>query len=187
MAGPHEIALLEEKIKEAMRQYDMFFLGVQKQEPLKLREEIKQIILRMHADYIPTTTLKFKFKALVDRFNIYQQYWDRVLREREEGRSKRFYERYEVPEQPSSKKKVVLLEREKDGSFKEESLWKVYSSFIELKNLLNEPVDNISFEKLSRSVEKKASELINKFRCSSVEAKILEEDKKVKIKLIPKP
>ncbi len=187
MAGPQDITFLEERIKEAKRQYDMFFLGIQKVEPYKLREEIRQMILKMHADHLPTYPLKFKFKALVDRFNMYQQYWDRMLRKIEEGDAKRYHQKHEEMESPSRRERVVLLERKEDGSFKEESLWKVYSCYMEIKNLLNEPPENISFEKLSRSVEKKAFDLINRSRCSSVEVKIVEEEKSVKIKLIPRP
>ena len=80
---------LERKINQLKIQYDQFFSGAIRQAPVKLREEINQTVRQCVGQRLGNATLKFRLQGLISRFNSYTRYWDRVLREMEEGRSPR--------------------------------------------------------------------------------------------------
>ncbi len=65
--------------------YEMYFLGIEKIEPQVARKEVQRTMLAMQQLNIRNTGLRFKFNALLQKWNIYQTYWGRTVREIENG------------------------------------------------------------------------------------------------------
>src|SRR5678816_2781399 len=65
--------------------YEMYFLGIEKLEPLVARKEVQRTMLALQQQNIRNTGLRFKLNALVQKWNIYQTYWGRTVREMENG------------------------------------------------------------------------------------------------------
>ncbi|WP_298037372.1 MXAN_5187 C-terminal domain-containing protein [uncultured Desulfuromonas sp.] len=66
--------------------YDQYFNGVEKREPMKDRETLAKRLRRFANRRIMQTDLRFKYQNLATRYHSYAGYWDRILRQMDEGR-----------------------------------------------------------------------------------------------------
>jgi hypothetical protein len=85
MESSDEISLLEAKLNELKVAYDKYFAGVDRLEPARLREEVQRMVRRAGTLYISNTGLKFKRDSIVAQFNTHTQYWNRILKQIEDG------------------------------------------------------------------------------------------------------
>jgi len=67
----------------------MYFLGVEKREPNRWREETRKKVLRIKEKFTRNTGLRFRIQSLHARFISYERLWMRSAREREEGTYRR--------------------------------------------------------------------------------------------------
>lgn len=65
--------------------YDKYFLGMEKLEPSKERAEIQKINLELGGRFIRNTGAKFRRDSLKNKFLSYCRYWDRILKQIEDG------------------------------------------------------------------------------------------------------
>ncbi len=80
-----ECEALEEELEELKVRYEQYFLGVEKREPARMREELKKKVLRIKSAFTRNTGLKFRLQSLYARFLSYERLWGRSVREKEEG------------------------------------------------------------------------------------------------------
>jgi hypothetical protein len=80
-----ECAALETELEELRVQYEMYFLGVEKREPNRVREELKKRVLRIKEAFTRNAALRFRLQSLHARFLSYERMWLRSSREKEEG------------------------------------------------------------------------------------------------------
>jgi hypothetical protein len=84
-----DLQLLDVKLKQLRNEYEQYFLGSRRREPMLLRGEVQKIIVYYANVPIRNTANRFKFNNLRARYFALRRYWDRVLREIEEGRYER--------------------------------------------------------------------------------------------------
>ena len=65
--------------------YEQYFMGIEKIEPQVARKDIQRNMLALQQQYIRNTGLRFKFNTMLQKWNIYTTYWNRILREIENG------------------------------------------------------------------------------------------------------
>jgi hypothetical protein len=82
-----QIAILERALKEHIRKWDMFFSGVQKVPPQTEKDRIARRLRLLTEETINRRADQFRIEQLQHRFMTYSQNWERMLREREEGRT----------------------------------------------------------------------------------------------------
>jgi hypothetical protein len=76
---------LANKIERLKTLYEQYFMGIEKMEPQVSRKEVTRVMLTLQQQYIRNTALRFKFNTMLQKWNIYVTYWNRVLREIENG------------------------------------------------------------------------------------------------------
>lgn len=76
---------LSVKVERVKVLYEQYFMGIEKIEPLVARKDITRTMLMLQQQYIRNTGLRFKFNTLLQKWNIYITYWNRILREIEAG------------------------------------------------------------------------------------------------------
>ena len=76
---------LEEELEELKAKYEMYFLGVERLEPVHRREDVKKKVSRIKAAFTRNTGLRFRLQTLYARYLSYERLWLRSAREREEG------------------------------------------------------------------------------------------------------
>ncbi len=82
-----EIAYLDRVLQEHIRKWDRFFAGVEKVPPQIERERLGQRIRMLSEQTMNRRADHFRVEQLQHRFQTYSMNWERMLREREEGRS----------------------------------------------------------------------------------------------------
>jgi len=80
---------LEARIEKLKIAYEQYFMGIERFEPAKERQELTRIVRRLQTASTSNTAIKFRLNSLNQRFLSYQNYWNRVLREIEAGTYKR--------------------------------------------------------------------------------------------------
>jgi len=82
-----EIAYLDRVLQEHIRKWERFFAGVEKVPPQIEKERLSQRIRMLSEQTINRRADHFRLEQLQYRFQTYSINWERMLREREEGRS----------------------------------------------------------------------------------------------------
>ena len=82
-----KIAIVERALQEHIRKWERFFSGVEKVPPQIERERINNRIRQLSEQTVNRRAEQFRIEQLQHRFQTYSMNWERMLREREEGRS----------------------------------------------------------------------------------------------------
>src|SRR3990172_1463391 len=80
-----EVDRLADELEKLRLAFEQYFLGLDKHEPVKLRETVVSLIRKYSGANIKNARTKFKYQQTVARYNTYTTYWDRVLRQIEDG------------------------------------------------------------------------------------------------------
>lgn len=174
---------LSRKLDELKLLYDQYFIGLERTEPLKLREEVKELIKTLSNTYIKSTAQKFKLKALINRHASYSKLWDRILREIEEGKYKRDIFRMKVKDWQSDKRGKDKEKKPKAGK---DPIDILYERYLDSRKKTRESVNNISKEAFSKTVTAQMKQIKTKFKCKTVTFKIIVDNGKTKLKALPK-
>jgi hypothetical protein len=84
-----ELEELEYRLERLRSLYEQYFLGIEKLEPTIPRKDVERRIYALRKVKLRNTAKKFKFQVLIQRYNTFQQYWNRICREIEAGTFKR--------------------------------------------------------------------------------------------------
>src|SRR5262245_52292178 len=60
-------------------------MGIERLEPMILRKDVDRRLWALRREQIRNTGLRFKLETTIQRYNTYQQYWQRIVREIENG------------------------------------------------------------------------------------------------------
>lgn len=84
-----EVESLEKDMDEIKATYELYFMGVEKVEPIPQRDLIKSTLRRWQEAKPKNTALKFKIQQLKARMVSLENYWERINRQKEAGTYKR--------------------------------------------------------------------------------------------------
>ena len=80
---------LEEDLERLKARFELYFLGIERREPAREREEMKRRVARLKGEFTRNTGLRFRIETLHARFLSYERMWMRSAREKEEGTYRR--------------------------------------------------------------------------------------------------
>jgi hypothetical protein len=84
-----QIGELEIALDRLRSLYDQYFVGLEKIVPAVLRKDVDRRFYLLRREQIRNTALRFRFQMVLQRYNTYQTYWQRICREIENGTYKR--------------------------------------------------------------------------------------------------
>jgi hypothetical protein len=76
---------LETRLERLRALYEQYFLGIEKMPPAVVRADVERRIWTLRREQIHNTAKRFRLQTIVQRFNTFQQYWQRICREIENG------------------------------------------------------------------------------------------------------
>src|SRR6266702_253180 len=82
-------AKIEEEVEGLKARYEMYFLGLERREPVRDRNELKRQVAKLKGEFVRNTGLRFRIQTLHARFLSYERMWQRSAREKEEGTYRR--------------------------------------------------------------------------------------------------
>jgi hypothetical protein len=181
MAIPEDLALLEQQLGALIIRYEQYFSGLEKREPLKLFEEVSNLVRRYANVTINNTMYKHKYNMLTARFNTYREHWNRILRQIEEGKYSRDRFISDLHQkQKSVKKPKTSLDNPRPQQ--EVELDRVYNEFLEARRACNMPVDKLSREMVASTIDKSRPALAARLGTDDLAFRVVVEDGKPKIK-----
>ncbi|MFU8804639.1 MAG: MXAN_5187 C-terminal domain-containing protein [Bradymonadaceae bacterium] len=80
---------LEKRLNNLRVRYEQYFMGVDRMPPEQPRKDVVRMFFDLEQAFIRNTAQKFRLRSLVQRFNTYKNYWNRITRQIEEGTFKR--------------------------------------------------------------------------------------------------
>jgi len=173
------VKILENSIQRLKTQYDQYFLGVQKIPPEKLARDVAKEIRLLSTTSVTNTALKFRIQQVVSRYNTFLSYWQRNLRDVEEGRvSRRKGADADLAEMNGG---VIAISSPDTDKEQMDKLFRALDR--EYKRIGSETIPEMS--RIRRIVQKQTRDLKKKYGCAKVGYKVVSEEGKVKIKASP--
>jgi hypothetical protein len=80
---------IEESLELLRSRYDLYFLGIERREPARERDELKRSVARLKGEFTRNTGLRFRIETLHARFLSYERMWTRNSRQKEDGTYRR--------------------------------------------------------------------------------------------------
>ena len=80
---------LEEELEEIKVKYEMYFIGAERMEPSRRRDDLKRDIARTKGAFTRNAGIRFRIQALHARYLSYERLWLRSAREKEAGTYRR--------------------------------------------------------------------------------------------------
>ncbi len=173
-----ELDRLEARIAELRVQYEQYFLDVLPQPPLSLHRDVKILIRQLLKAPFKNSAIRFRLRMLIQRYQTYNTYWERVNKQREEGTYSRDVFKAEIRER-------ALLEAEKLARPKtnsEKGMEKLYQAYAEAFRKAGKGKPSINFEAFKKSVIKKANQLKTSHGVKKLHYKVIIKDGKVLLK-----
>jgi hypothetical protein len=194
MGIAEDLNLLDRKLADLKVQYEHYFLALARTEPLKLRAEVQGLIARWNGERITNTMHKFRYQALVGRFNSLITLWNRTVREIEEGTFKGDLFRVSLHEQERREKeerrsKLFAKTRgpgggEDAGATSRAGDDALYQELLAARAACGQKGE-MTRERFEKLLAGQRSEIGKRYDCSEVTFKVKVE--KGKVKLVAKP
>lgn len=80
---------LEMRVERLRSLYEQYFMGIEKIAPAVAHKDVARRIDILRHEQIRNTAKRFRLQMIIQRYNTFHQYWQRVLREIENGTYKR--------------------------------------------------------------------------------------------------
>jgi len=169
-----DVALRELKVK-----YDQFFAGALDRQPFELRAEVERIIDRIRKQPPQQYALRFRYNALVSRYNSFSELWGRTLRTMEEGDTRKasLADRFELREHLLAR----CVVRDPDGS--REDLERLHRRFVAARERRGKPA--IPLDKFLRGLDAQTRRLRARHGCDQIEVRLVESGDEVQIRARP--
>jgi hypothetical protein len=181
------IRKLEQDILKLKAAYDQHFAGIERMPPDQLANKVAREVRTLTSTVMTNTALRFRAQQAISRYNTYYQYWQRNLRELEEGRKPRRRvtpaaatpEATEVTEGTTAGVYEISTRNNADGEM--DRLFSALSR--EYQRLGNGKAPNM--EKVRSALEQQAQAIREKYGSEKVAFKVVNEGGKVTIKAGP--
>ncbi|MFY3743734.1 MXAN_5187 C-terminal domain-containing protein [Anaeromyxobacter sp. Red801] len=209
-----ETAKLEEELEALKARYEQYFLGTERREPARWRDEVRKKVLRLKGAFTRNTGLRFRIQSLHARYLSYERLWQRSVREREEGtyrrdllKARRHARDPEAAPAPGSgpaatpapaggtspavnapppPARTPAPPPAQPGAADEGRMRALYDAYIAAKRQCNEDVSRLSYDVVARSVAKQVPEVMARFKARSVDFRVEVKDGKAILKAIPR-
>ena len=173
-----ELDKLETKISELRVLYEQYFVDVIPQPPDKLRKEIVRSIRTLLKAPFKNSAVRFRLRQIVTRYQTYSTYWERVLKQREEGTYNRDVFKADMRERMAEEAKLGGSKK----SAAERSLKQLFDSYENALRRSGAQTDNINFDAFKKTLIKRAKDLKKQHGVKKLSYKVVVKDGKVTIK-----
>ena len=196
MGLKEDLDILDTKISKLKVDYEQYFAKILKREPTTLRDEIDRIILKYSNQSTTNTSLKFRYSTLTSKYTSYKQFWNRILRQIEEGTYSRGVFGAKLPETPVVANGVPQQrpeaappppprEAREEALINLDKFKSIYKQLIEARKTCKEPVEGMTYEKFTQALAQQTEKVKKDLQCKDIEYKVVVKDGKAKLTLIP--
>ncbi len=178
-----DLHVLDIRIKQLKRDYELYFCGTRNREPINLRRDVQKIINIWMNKRIQNTAARFRFNSLNARFFAFRQQWDRTLREIENGTYSRHVFKAELHEKERGLNVAKPVAGEKRSPEKADK--ETISAYMDTRMACGQNTQGLSEAKVRAFLDKQRETLKSKHGCSDVTFRVDVVDGKAKLKATP--
>ncbi len=178
------LAKLGNDVEDLKRDYEQYFMGMQRIPPEREFVRIQGIIRKLKNIYSSNTAVKFRLESLVAKFQSYARYWSRIMHEIEEGR----YVRDKFKADLRVGKAAGPGQAAKPSGDKkfDEDMDNLYKEYMMARIECNQTTEGLNKEKLKDSIKKSIPQLRQRYKGKDVKFRVVVEGGKAKLKAVPK-
>jgi hypothetical protein len=197
-----EVTQLDSDVDRLRTLYEQYFQGIERNEPVHQRDTIKHRLNVLHTANIKNTAIRFRVQQLVAKYNTYQNYWQRICKQIEEGTYARdlFKARMHARERERQKKTAGEApgdaERQappedrpaaaRPVGLSDDQVQAIYNAYVLAKRRCKEDAGNLSADGLGSTLRKQIPTIMKQYKCKSVEFKVVIKGGKAMLKAVPK-
>jgi hypothetical protein len=204
MALDDELESLNVRIRQLRVKFDLFFAGALPKPPLEARDLLDKEVKRIGTSREMKLAQRFLYNTLLNRWNIFAEFWNKKLQEREEGVRTPAVARRRAATQggnPPAPRNSPQADAARRGAAPEkklvaqaaihnavdasgEDLKAFYKSFLEARQETGSGRAP-TYEKFCQEIERQARTIREKTSCEKVDFLLYLEDNKVSLKAKP--
>ncbi|MCB0344055.1 MAG: hypothetical protein KDD66_03015 [Bdellovibrionales bacterium] len=173
-----EMDRLEIKIKELSILFEQHFLELLPFAPDKEHKELKAMIRQLMSAPFHNSQTRFRLRQVVQRYQTYNTYWTRVLKQKEDGTYSKDKFKAEVRE------KANLDDQLKDSkkSLAENGIQQLYNSYEQALKRTGANTGGMDFDDFKKKLVKRAKDLKKKHGSKKIHYKVVVKNGKAVIK-----
>lgn len=184
-----ELKTLAKDVERLRIMYQQYFLGMEKVPPEFQREQLEKRIRESKLNEARKGVYKFRFLSLLQRLRTLEVYWDRMVRDIEEGKIRRGVPRdlgrvHEDIEPLPRAGQTVTKEAIEEKAPSE--MLRLFQDYLEARKRIGQPIEGISFEAFVKTLEKQKEIHKQKLGVSDFTVEVVIKDGKVVLLLKPK-
>lgn len=146
---------LESRIAELKVLYEQHFVDILPQPPVDMQREVQALIRTLLRAPFKSSALRFRLRTLVQRYATYATYWERVLKQREEGSYRRDVYKAEMREKLSAMKRARTSSKTKS----EAPLRELFATYQDAMQRTGGATDQVTFDAFKKSLLEQARKL----------------------------
>lgn len=174
-----DLARLDTALRQLKVQYDMFFAGALKRQPLELRAEAEKIIRRYTNASIQKYAQRFHLSTLVGRYNSLAELWGKTLRTREEGE----WHAAAAPSEATEPQETLLARcRVQNPEQEAAQLRPLYERFVEARRTYAGETRDLPFDKFLRGIARQTRTLQERGECGEIELRLVVSEQRVELR-----
>ena len=173
-----ELERLERMIADLKVQYEQYFTGMMPLAPDKLHNDVKRKIRELLKAPLKNHSINFKLKTLEGRYGTFNNYWQRVLKQREEGTYNKDVFKANLREQNA----LEDAKQETETGKAEGGVQALFRSYREALEKSTGQKQELNFDAFKKSLVERAKEFKEKNKDKKVKFKVVVENGQVKVK-----
>ena len=173
-----ELVRLENMIEDLRIRYEQHFLGIITRPPTKQHDDLKRFIRQLLRSPFRSSAVNFKLKTLESRYQTYNNYWQRTLREREEGRYHRDVFKADLHE----KLRAEEAQQKTGSGAAERGLRDLFNTYRSALEQQTGKAQNVNFERFTKKLVQRSKDLKKQHGGKKVTFKVEVDNGKVKVR-----
>lgn len=172
-----DLGRLEGALSDLKQQYEQYFAGILTLAPDRLHGEVKRALRHLKRAPFRNSALNYRLRALEQRYHTFNSYWQRVLKQREEGTyckdvfKANMRERFALED---ARAETALGRAERNMA----ALFEAYRAALEKQT---GKLPNLKFEVFQKSLIRRAKDFREKHPDKKLAFKIVVKDSKVTV------
>jgi hypothetical protein len=184
---------LEQRMFVLKINYEKYFSGIERVEPLRERDDVKRLLRDMTEQRTGNSTQRFRLQTLKARFQSLELYWTRNLVLVERGTHPKMRFRADArstgtgaktPDALSAEQREVLRQRQETAEREERAYRAVYDAFLAARAQVGQSTD-LAFETMRDTLRTQARQIKSSYQCEAVKFRVVLEDGKARVKAVP--
>lgn len=172
-----ELDKLENSLEELKVQFEQHFMGMRPLAPNDLLNQVKRSFRRLRKAPFRNSQVNFRLHGLEGRYHIYNMYWERVLKQRDEGTYHRDLFKADLRE------KIALEEQQaetREGKA-EKHMHQLFDSYCSALEANTGKKQELNYDAFRRSLVQRAKEIKSQHGVKKVSFKVKIKDGKVTV------